>query len=116
MFAFLGKMVLMALAEETVKSVIKDVVKKKVTSKTDNTFDDKLVDVVFDSDSKEELARNVMYYGADTLVDKIKDDGIKDDDVEYILNKSAKSKHNGMNKIFATGITKSMRRNEHKAY
>ncbi len=93
MWAILGKMILMALAEDSVKRVIKSVIKEKVTKKTKTDFDDELVDVIFDSKSRSELSRNVINYGADKLLDSL-DDGINSTDINNFLTKAEQSKHN----------------------
>ena len=94
MWAFLGRMILMALAEDTVKTVVKDVIKRKITSRTSSNLDDDLVDIVFNSKSKESLSRGIINYGTNALVESI-GSGITNNDINNFLEKSVKSKHNG---------------------
>ncbi len=113
MLATIIKMILMALAEDAVKTVIKGVVKDKITSKTDTTFDDGLIDVIFDSKSTNDLSRNVIGYGANKLIESV-DDGIRNADITKFLDTATKSSTNNMNKTFKEGISNSLDANERR--
>ncbi len=97
------KTLLMALAEESVKKVIKETIKDKLTSKSKTDFDDGLVDVIFDSKSKGDLSRNIIGYGANSLLNSV-NETIDNKTVNNFLTISKASKGNGITNSIANGI------------
>jgi len=95
MFGFIVKMIFTALAEPTIKEIIKSTIKKKVTSRTKNSFDD-VVDILFNSNSKGQLSRNLINYGANKLLHS-SNDGINSLDINDFLTTASKSKRNNFN-------------------
>ena len=93
MFGFIVKMIFTALAEPTIKEIIKSTIKEKVTSRTKNSFDDDVVDILFNSNSKGQLSRNLINYGANKLLHS-SNDGINSLDINDFLETASKSKRN----------------------
>ena len=115
MWITIFKMLLTALAEDSVKRIIKDTIKDKLTSKTKTDFDDGLVDVIFNSKSKGELSKNIINYGAISLLNS-DDDTISNDTVKEFLSIAQQSKGNGITSNVKNTIKMKLAQTEDKLF